>query len=171
MKPTSLVQYALSWFVEFGIRFVTKTPKFFVVFIILGFILACMPEGFDLAYKMKWIDFKFKPITDGVLYGAGVMAGLIAKIVNGYSLIAKTEQGNILAKIDEKKMPFTAKIAEKKVEELSLPTVTGTVVAQTTDAPPETKVIHVDSSPPVIETDADPGDTGNSGGDSSDASS
>lgn len=133
----------MDWLVENAQRLFSKSPVFYKVYLIAGALVTVAPLAINTLYKWGLLDTRFTQHTDDIMYWCGILTMFFAKIAQAHKINAVTKDGNLLVTLDEKKTPFSAKIAVKKAAKMDIPVV-DKVMATTTDVPPEITNIPID---------------------------
>lgn len=107
-----------SFLIEILNRIRSKSPRFFFI---LSIIFGLLTIASKIPYVMKyWLDVDLasnfvKMFNDIALISSGIFAMTFLPVKT--QPVAQTKQGEAIMVTDEKKLPFTAKAEEKKMDE------------------------------------------------------
>lgn len=107
-----------SFFIELLNRIRTKSPKFFLILSIIGAALTGL--GWLPTMLRDWFNIEMAPnfvvmCQDIAKYATGFFAASVLPVKS--VPVGQTPEGSPIIVTDEKKLPFTAKAEDKRVEE------------------------------------------------------
>jgi hypothetical protein len=107
-------QQLLNWLKENLSRLFTKSPKFFRIWNLIGALLTIIC-GIPLLLKQCGIelDEPLNSLSNKLVTGAGIAMFWMTKLTSQSAPVSITQQGEVIKKVNEEKLPFTAE-SEKK---------------------------------------------------------
>ena len=110
----------INFLVELAKRFGSKNPKFFNVIAIVGTIatvISFLPE--DLSAIGITLPASWEGWVRVAVRWAGIAVAVISQLPKEATLVGVTQTGAPVTITDVSKLPFTAKVEEKKMEKIA----------------------------------------------------
>jgi hypothetical protein len=99
-------------------RIRTKSPKFFFIIMCVSVALtgaSFLPDLLEKGFRVDISDYWVDTCKRIGIFFSGLFSGSILTVQS--KTVSQTKEGQAITVIDEKKMPFTSKVQEKKIEE------------------------------------------------------
>jgi hypothetical protein len=126
-----------AWWKESWNRFFGDTPPFFKPIMVLGAVATAIAGIPDALIQMNvQLPSFIKAFADNVIWIAGIVAFVIAKLPVQRPAVGQTEEGGAIMVTDEKSLPFTADAESKQVLKTEPPPQ---VLPEVPEKPPEEK--------------------------------
>jgi|SRR5687767_7251708 len=124
-----------AWWKESWNRFFGDTPPYFKPIMIIGAVATTISGIPDALVEMNvTLPTVIKVLADKVIWIAGIVAFIVAKLPVQRTPVGQTEEGKAIMVSDEKALPFTADAESKQVLKAEPPVE---VLPEVPETPPE----------------------------------